>query len=168
MKRWLVAVGIILSMGFVAEPAQAQVQFGAQASYAADFDFGIGVRAQSGLASFMEEESPLAVLTGVVSLDFFFPDCGTVDCSYMEINGNALYPLDFGEGFAPYAGGGLNIARISYDFGEFGGGETSDTEVGLNLLGGATFALGGFNTFAEAKVELGGGEQVVLAFGVLF
>lgn len=167
MTRWLLATGMILSIGLTANPAQAQVQFGAQASYADDMDFGIGVRAQHSLASFVEAESPLSVLTGVLSLDFFFPDCDPFDCSYIEINGNALYPLDFGEGFAPYAGGGLNIARMSVDAGDFGG-DTSDTDVGLNVLGGATFDLGGFNTFGEVKIELGGGDQVVLAFGVLF
>lgn len=167
--RWLLATGMILSIGLMANPAQAQGQFGAQLSFADDTDFGIGVRAQNSFASFVEPESRLSVLTGVLSLDFFFPDCDPVDCSYFEINGNALYPLDVGEGFAPYMGGGLNIARISVDAGDLGGGDSSDTDVGLNLLGGTTFELGGFNTFGELKVEIGGvGKQVVSAFGVLF
>jgi hypothetical protein len=39
--------------------------------------------------------------------------------------------------------------------------------VGLNLLGGLKFALGSLSSYAEGRFELGGGEQLVLTFGVL-
>ena len=167
MKNCLVAAGVLFTLGFVAAPAQAQVAFGVHANYAEDFDLGVGARAQSSLGNFMDADSPLAALTGVVSFDYYFPDCGGADCSYLELNGNVQYPLDMGENFAPYVGGGLNVARMSFDFGEFAGGDSSNTEIGLNALGGASFDLGGFDVFAEAKIELGGGEQFVLTFGTL-
>ncbi|MFO7895279.1 MAG: outer membrane beta-barrel protein [Longimicrobiales bacterium] len=171
MKRLLIAAFAVLMAGALAQPAQAQVQFGAQANYADDFDFGIGARAQFDLGSMFELEGAMASLKGVVSGDFYFPDCGDLDCSYMEINGNALYPIEMEGDLAPYVGGGLNIARFSADYTDPFSGTTSsssDTDVGLNALGGANFDLGSMAAFAEAKIELGGGEQFVLTFGVLF
>ena len=167
MKKWLIAAGVVAAAGFMADPAEAQ-QFGVKASYADDFDLGIGVLAQTALGDVidLDEDSPLSPVTGRVGFDWYFPDCGG-DCSYFEINADGLYPLEFGEGFAPYVGGGLNIARISFDFGGFGGGDVSNTEIGLNAIGGAMFDLGGFDVGAEAKIELGGGEQFVLAGYVL-
>ena len=167
MKNCLVAVGILFSLGVMAAPAEAQVAFGVHANYASDFDLGVGARAQSSLGNFVDAESSLAALTGVLSFDYYFPDCGGADCSYLELNGNVQYPLEMGENFAPYVGGGLNVARASVDLGEFGDGDASNTEIGLNALGGASFDLGGFDVFAEAKIELGGGEQFVLTFGTL-
>ncbi|MFP4623087.1 MAG: hypothetical protein ACOCVZ_10255 [Gemmatimonadota bacterium] len=168
MKNLLIAAGVLVALGAVAEPAQAQVQFGVQANYADDFDFGIGARAQFALGPTLDPEGPLSELTGVVSFDYYFPDCGGLDCSYIEFNGNALYPIDIGEGFAPYVGGGIHVGRVSVDFESEFADDTSDTEVGLNALGGATFGLGVLSAFAEAKLQLAGAEQFALTFGVLF
>lgn len=166
MKRLLTAVCTVFALVAMAGPAQAQVQFGPQISYADDFDFGVGARAQFGLGSLFGEEGAAADLVGVASADFFFPDCGFGDCSYMEINGNVLYPIEIEDsGIAPYVGGGLNIARFSTDF---EGVSASDTEIGLNALGGINFALGPLSAFTEARIELSGGEQFVLTFGALF
>ncbi len=67
---------------------------------------------------------------------------------------------------APYAGGGLNIAHKSKEFDD--GRSASDTDLGLNLLGGTQFGRGKVNPFVELRVELAGGEQFVLPGGVLF
>lgn len=171
MKRLLIAAFAVLIASALAQPAQAQVQFGVQANYADDFDFGIGARAQFDLGSMLQLEGAMASLRGAVTGDFYFPDCGGVDCSYMEINGNALYPFEVEGDLEPYAGGGLNIARFSTEFTEPVSGTTSsssDTDLGLNAIGGANFDLGSMAAFAEAKIEIGGGEQFVLTFGVLF
>lgn len=169
MTKWLITAGAILAVGLAAQPAAAQAQFGVQGSYSDDFDFGVGARAQFDLGSAIDPEGPLSQLTGVVSFDYYFPDCDPADCSFFELNGNALYPLDFGEGFSPYVGGGLHFARVSAEVDTgFGVEEASDNEVGLNALGGASFGLGTLEAFAEAKIELAGAEQFVLTFGVLF
>ena len=66
----------------------------------------------------------------------------------------------------PYVGGGLNIARVSVDLGSFG--SASDTEIGLNVLGGLKLNLSGLDAFTEARLSLGGGEQFAVMFGILF
>lgn len=158
MKKLLITVCAVLAAGAMARPAQAQVAVGPELSFADDWDFGIGARAQFDLGSLFDAEG-LETLQGVASFDYFFPEC--VDCSYWEINGNALYPFELDGDLAPYAGGGLNISRRSI-------GTVSDTDAGLNLLGGLDFALEGFTMFTEAKIEIGGGNQFVLTVGALF
>lgn len=72
--------------------------------------------------------------------------------------------------FRPYVGGGLNFARWSMDIPAelkpFIEGSASDTELGLNLIGGAEFGVGRFKPFAELRAQISGGEQVVLAAGI--
>lgn len=161
MKKLLIAAATVAAIGVMAAPAHAQ--FGVQVNYADDFDFGVGARAQFGLGDMLAAEGGLGDLLGVVSFDYYFPDCGLADCTYWEINGNALYPLEIeNSDLAPYVGGGLHIGRFDVD------GFGNDTEVGLNAVGGLNFDLGGFATFVEAKIELGGAEQFVLTFGGLF
>ena len=165
MKKLLTAVCAVLAVSVMAEPADAQVQFGAQANYADDFDFGVGARAQFGIGSLFGEGA-LENLTGSVSADIFFPGFCVVDCTYLEFNFNGLYPIEIEDSdLAPYVGAGLHIGRFSV---ESGGVTSSNTEAGLNALGGLNFDLGGLAAFAEAKIELGGYEQLVLAFGILF
>ena len=171
MKKLFIAACTALAVAGLAAPAQAQVQFGPQLDFADDFDFGVGARAQFGIGSLFETEE-LADLQAAVSFDYFFPDCAGFDCSYLEINGNGLYPFELQDSdFTPYVGAGLNLALFSAEFTDPITGATtseSDTDVGVNLLGGAAFDLGGFDVFAEARIELGGGEQFVLTFGTLF
>lgn len=168
--RYALAAAVVLALG--AQPADAQVRFGPQVSYADDFDLGVGARAEFGLGSLFGEDGALADLTGMLAFDYYFPDCGSgfgdFDCSYWEINANVHYPLDLGEGIAPYVGGGLNFARFSVDvdsgFGSFG---ASSSDIGLNALGGIKFMAGSLAAGAEAKIELGGGEQFVIQGYVL-
>ena len=90
------------------------------------------------------------------------------DRSYWELPGNLAYffKVEASSSLAPYAGGGLNIAHKSKEFDD--GRSASDTDLGLNLLGGTLFGRGKVNPFVELRVELAGGEQFVLTGGVLF
>jgi opacity protein-like surface antigen len=171
MKKLLITACAVVVAATMAQPASAQVHFGGQLNYADDADLGIGVRGQFDLGSMLNLEGGLETVTGAVSFDYFFQDCDPADCTYFEINANGLYPIEMeGSDFAPYAGGGLNIARASVEFTDAFGNTSSadDTEIGLNILGGANFAISGFDVFAEARLELGGGEQFVITFGTLF
>ena len=167
--RTLMVVPMFALMGLVvAAPAQGQVGFGAQASYASDTDLGIGARAVFGLGDMLgQTEGRLATLQGIVSADVFMLDCpDEVDCTYLEINGNGVVPIALeGSALSPYAGAGINFARASSSF---GGESFSQSEIGLKVLGGTYFGLGGMNAFGEARYELGGGEQFVLSVGILF
>ena len=143
----------------------AQVRFGANVAWANDFDLGVGGRIGFGFG----EVSNRHPIEGVVSFDYFFPgDEGTsLDPTYWEINANGIYKFAITNStLVPYVGAGLNYARASADVP--GAGTVSDSEVGLNVLGGLRFGSGqALRPFVEVRAELGGGEQVVFAFGLL-
>jgi opacity protein-like surface antigen len=113
-------------------------------------------------------------LTGVASFVLFFPDApANSDVSFWEVNIDGHYPIamESGSGMAPYFGGGINIAHasVSVDVPLIGTVEASDTDLGLNLLAGATFKpMGNMVPFAEIKLEFGGGEQFVICGGFYF
>jgi hypothetical protein len=165
MKKAMVGLAVVAAMAVVSQQAVAQAQvrpirFGAQATWANDFDFGVGARV---IYPALGKMVGVSGLEGSASFDWFFPSLG----NYFEINVNALYPVAIASmpKLRPYVGGGLNIAHSSWDVVIV---SYSSTDIGLNALAGARFALGKFSTFAEAKIELSGGEQFAVTFGVLF
>ena len=165
MRKTLLPLAFLVLLGAGAAPLPAQVQFGGQASWGDDTDLGIGGRVAFGLSSL----APGTPLEGHASFDYFFPDepPGT-DLSYWEINANLVYLIPGVRGpVAPYVGGGLNVAHASVDVGLL---SASDTQAGLNLVAGTKFKLRAsrMTPFAELRLELSGGEQFVLAGGILF
>src|SRR5437899_5866001 len=141
-------------------------QFAVELNWSSDVDFGIGGRGVFPLRSLF----PKTPLDGIVSFDYFFPSATAgVSAHYWEINGNVAYRfrVPARSSFAPYAGGGLNIAHASATAGTV---STSATKAGLNLLGGTTFKVKGSNLtpFAEARGEVGGGKTFILTGGVRF
>jgi len=161
--RKLFSVIVLAAAAGAAVPAtaQAQVRVGAQVSFADDADVGLGVRVRADTPRLI----PGAPLSLIGSFDWFFPG-GNVD--YFEINGNVAYAFTItGSVLRPYAGGGLNVARTSVDLG--GGTSISNTDLGLNLLGGLNFRTAGrLQPFVELRLELSGGEQFVITGGVHF
>lgn len=132
------------------------VSIGGTLSIADDVDVGLGARALWNLHRLAPN------LELATTFDYFFPGGGL---SYFEINGNVVYNFRFRRSaLVPYAGLGLNIAHAST---EFLGFEVSDTDVGVNFLGGVKYPLSRFLIFGELRVEAGGGEQFVIAGGVL-
>lgn len=169
MKALRMGLATVALMAVGAAGAEAQ-RFGVQANYGTDFDFGVGARVEIPVAFTSTGTFSQTFLIG--SFDYFFWDCEAgddIDCSYWEVNANAAVPIA-ASGINPYVGAGLNIARISFDTDvnipgfDFG---ASATEVGLNILGGLRFPLGGMSAYGEGRFELGGGEQLVLTFGIL-
>lgn len=140
-----------------AGPLQGQAHLGGQISVADDADFGIGGRIVFDLLQ-------RADLEFIGSFDWFFPDEPPgEDRDYWELNGNVAYffDLESAPSVAPYLGGGLNIAHASRD-------GASDTDGGINILGGARFSQSPVKPFVELRIELGGGEQFVLSGGLVF
>jgi hypothetical protein len=153
-KTLILPVAIALFTLTPSESRAQRVQFGPQVSWADDADVGLGARVVAGLPSSLM----LPRLEVIGSFDFFFPGN---DVNYYEVNGNVAYRVPGVTGIAPYVGGGLNIAHASNG--------ASDTELGLNLLGGLRFGIGPrLNAFTEARIELNGGEQFAVTFGILF
>ena len=66
-----------------------------------------------------------------------------------------------------YVGAGAHYGSISFDCDVCGNVDMSDSEIGLNLLGGWNFS-GSKGPFVQAKFELGGFEQLVLTGGFRF
>ncbi|MGH7542243.1 MAG: outer membrane protein [Gemmatimonadota bacterium] len=169
MGRKLSVLGIALSaLAFAAADGSAQVRVGGQVSFADDADFGIGPRIA------LEIPRVLPGLWIVGSFDYFFPDEGLFgsegDVDYWELNGNLLYEFEIPDtpGIIPYAGGGINIAHASFTTVEPIETDESNTEGGLNILGGAAFPLTGVTPFVEVRVEIEGGEQFVVTGGIMF
>ena len=161
-----VATLLIATMG--AQEAQAQVKFGPVAAFGNDFDFAVGGRVQADIDAF-GEEGALDDLRGIGEFLYYLdPVDNCDDCSLWEANVNGAIPFTLGESDADfYAGGGLNIARFSFDTG-IAGFDASSTEIGLNILGGINFDLGSVGAFGEASIKLNGSEQFVIAGGILF
>ena len=161
----MMLVGFGLFAGASGLEAQG-VRVGGQLSFADDADFGIGPR----IAVELGRVVPGLWLIG--SFDYFFPDEGfsadVGDTDYWELNGNVAYQIDIPSApqIAPYFGGGINVAHVSFTADGETEAEFSDTELGLNLLAGLDFPLQGFTPFVEIRLEIEGGEQLVFAGGV--
>lgn len=164
MKRfstWFLALALCtISAG----AAQAQ-RFGAQLSWGSDSDLGVGARAEFDLPGTLSKTEPFSKAFIIGQFDYYFIDCGGGDCTYWELNPSLAVPIK-ATSLKPYLGAGLNIAHASVDLGSFG--TASDTDVGINLLGGLKFGLGELDAFSEARLSLGGGDQLALSFGLLF
>lgn len=128
-------------------------RFGLQANWADETDFGVGVRYEMGVTSVLPRAGTIRL---VPSFDWFFPEG---NFNYWELNLNAInvFPVPNVRA-AGYVGAGLNYAKIS-------NGVSSD-DVGANILAGIRLA-GTFRPFLEARLELGGGEQLVLTGGFM-
>src|SRR5688572_21330717 len=84
-------------------------------------DFGLGVRSDFGLST----------LALVLSFDYYFPEGEIGDVNFYEANANLVFTFPT-EGFRPYVGGGVGIARVSFDESFF---VDSETQTGVNILG---------------------------------
>ncbi len=151
---------LALAAALCAVPAAVQAQgatLGPQIAYHDDFDFGIGA------ALTMSADVIDPRVDFMADFAWFFPDIDGLD--YFELNGNLLYDFVLeGSTAVPFALGGLNIASMSVDAGEFGSAD--NTEIGLNLGGGVKFNAGNFRPMVGARFEIEGGEGVVI-FGTV-
>lgn len=155
MKRYLVGF-VLLGLAFAPATLRAQVDLAAQGSWGDEFDFALGARATLGIPSL-----PLQ-LQG--SFDYFFPEVDSV--TYWELNANAVFLVPVPGPLVPYGGAGVNLAVIEIE--ETVEEETikrSDTEFGVNLLGGAKYSFGSWSPYAEARYA-GGAEQFLITVGV--
>jgi opacity protein-like surface antigen len=142
--------------------AMGQVQFGGQLSFGSDQDVGLGGRLLANVSSLEHWDF-------IGTFDWFFPDEPVgQDRTYWEVNGNLAYNFDIAgaPSISPYVGGGLNIAHFSRE--DADGSGNSDTDLGLNLLGGLQFEAKAVTPFVELRVELSGGDQLVITGGLLF
>jgi len=153
----LVATAVLLALP---SQVEAQLQVGPYAAFHDDADFGVGGFVAFPVPSLHEDVAIVA------DFGIFFPD----RFDYWELNGNVQwsFPSDGGH-FTPWVFAGINIANASIDTGiDIIDEIASDTEIGLNLGGGATFGTGPVRPFGGVKLELREGSPFALFGGVSF
>ena len=170
-------------MGAAAPLAAADVQFGPRFSVSDDADFGIGADVRW---AFLADDPRLAVSA---SFDYFFPEDGDdevedaleqfegffpddfelpfdfsadTEVEYWEANLNLTWDFTTDRSVIPYAGVGLNYARLESSAFGF---DADESDVGANVLAGIRIRD---RFYVEAKTEAGGGELFVLTAGVRF
>lgn len=159
MNRTFTAVFGILAVVFMAQPAEAQVQFGGQGNFSSDHDFGLGARAELNLGTLTGDTGGYVARTrGFGSFDVYFPD----DYDFWEVNLGVAVPLNLGTGLSPYAGAAFNYGNGSED-----DGDESDSASGLAILAGLRFSFIGMSAFGEARAVLSDEDHVVATMGVL-
>ena len=122
-------------------------------------DFGIGARSEFGTAH----------LALVLSFDYYFINGVIKDLKFYELNANLQFTFPT-EGFKPYVGGGVGLARASLGTNFF---SDSETKTGVNILGGLKFGGAGVNPFIEVRYVMYGSNEAfdnrfVLTGGILF
>lgn len=146
----------VLALGTLVTPrlAEAQVQIGPTVAYHDDFDVGVGGTLNVQMPALGDR---IGFMADVL---VFFPSTENLD--YLEFNGNVTYDFPLAnDNVRPFALVGLNVARASTD--ASGGIAASDNaEIGLNLGGGIGFDLGALRPTVGGRVEISGGEGLVL------
>jgi opacity protein-like surface antigen len=111
----------------------------------------------------------LSPLTINPTFDYHFDE----DRTLFQFGVNALYVLPVSAPLKPYAGVGIGLTAFAYD--DSGvmmtGANQRDgqgSRVGLNLIGGVTFATPWLTPFLQTMVSLGEIDLVTIGGGVLF
>lgn len=92
----------------------------------------------------------------------FFPD----NIDWWELNVNGHYSFVAEDGMNVYGLAGLNYSTVSFNFGQFG--SASNSEIGLNIGGGAEFDVDFANLYTELKYVLGNNDQLAISAGLRF
>ena len=163
----LAAIAAILLLAVPSAHAQGTIGAGVHGLYDLDLEsFGIGAQARAGanLGGFSLVINP--------SLEYFFTDDEeNVSTSAFGANVDLLYQIgdQYVTTFQPYFGAGLGIRRYSVEVDSpLGDLDGSETDLGLNLIGGATFGGGPIQPFARATIAIMDGTPIVLKAGILF
>jgi hypothetical protein len=162
VSRFTILAAVLLVL-LSSAPASA-IHLGGQLVYGDDADLAIGGR--------VEIDTPELVEDSRIEVDFnwYFPDDPPgADLTFWEANLNWLHQVgpDGGETAASYyLGGGLNFAYSSIDFDA--GGDDSEKDLGVNLLGGVQLPLGPLTGIGELRITIAGSEQYTLGVGLLF
>ena len=165
MKKIFLTSMFILGLAFTAE---AQTKAGVHFGYGSEIDRPlIGANAEFGITDKIS-----------IAPDFtyyFTEKIAYVKTSMWELNANAHYYFMDNDKFKVFGLGGLNYthAKVTWDgpgWG-FGGGGTSssDSEIGFNLGGGATYDLTDkIQAFSTLKYTIGSTDQIVLFVGARY
>ncbi|MDX1430408.1 MAG: hypothetical protein R3282_08975 [Rhodothermales bacterium] len=162
------AVSVILFFSFV---VLAVPQADAQVGPTVD----LGIRLGTDIAGDVEDEFlgvdariGLPTLPVVINpaFDFYFTS-DPVD--FYQFSVNALLAVNTAAlpTIAPYVGAGLGISRTSVSVDtSIGDVSASDTDIGINLVGGGAITVGSIKPFAQVQLTLGNPDLVTVAIGL--
>jgi hypothetical protein len=164
-KKVLVLAGVLFPVTLLGTPSSgsAQAAVGGQLAWTPDLlnesTLGVGARVIVPL--------PVAGMALQGTVDFFMPDCGSLECNLRDAGLGILWMPPVGTEADLYVGGGVAVqdSEGTWILGD-------DREVGVSLRGGAI--LGGraftrFRPFGEARYQIMGGDfpnQLVLSGGI--
>lgn len=157
MKKILIIPGIILGITFLINTnalAQNDFSVGGGLAYGSEVE-AIGI--QAGATYAITEE-----ISAAADFIIFFPD----NYDWWELNVNGHYNFFSEDNVSVYGLAGLNYATLSVDLGQFG--DASDSELGLNLGGGAEFGLDFAKLYTELKYVIGNADQLGISAGLRF
>ena len=141
----------------------AQARIGGMLGYGSETEqWGLGVNGEF----FFHERMAITP-----SLFFYFPEThGGFKFSYWEANGDFHYYFLSQDVVSLYGLAGLNLttAKVRRDNNFIDGGESSNSEAGINLGFGANLKLGSIIPFGELKYVAGDIDQAVLFVGLKF
>ncbi len=163
MRKIALLAGMIAVLGMGAGQAQAQnsIEIGPR------IGIDLGDVEELFVGADLRFSTPALPIKINPGFDYYMVDG---DVSLWTIDVNALY--EFGvnnQMFTPYVGAGFVYSRASVDTGTDLLGDVSDSEVGLGIVGGATFSAGSLKPFVQAKFKLGGDTDLFsVGGGLLF
>ncbi len=174
-KQLLLGAVLVFALSLAVPSAYAQFSVGPRLGYDIEAEAAfLGAEGRFGLPV---GSLPLQLQVGA---DYFFLSDGgyfgvtdEVDVSsrLISLDVNVLYPFGVdNQSFTPYAGVGLAVVNSSY---EVSAGPLSvdegNTDLGINLVGGAVFGTGALRPFAQARLKLGGDANLTsIMGGILF
>jgi hypothetical protein len=159
MKRLVLLVVAVVVAAAVPALADSQVRWGLRGGVTIDPD-------QAYFGAHLDAGEMFPHGHFVPNIEFGFGDHTTL----IALNPELAYRFDPAPGSAWgfYAGGGLGVNFYSWDTG-WHGHDGSDTQLGLNLLGGATRRMSGGNElFFEVKLGLADSPSGKIGVGVTF
>lgn len=174
MKRVLgMVAGATLAVGAAAAPAFAQdappMRFGVQGGLSVPMEDGFNI---GFLVAGTLDMRPAALPVGLrfdVGYSRLGTDVDDVSASVIHGMGSAVYNFTTESTLRPYVLGGLGIYRSEVDvdtpFGNFGG---SSTDLGFHFGGGLNLALGGLDSYVEARFTMTDLDFVPIVFGIRF
>jgi hypothetical protein len=166
MKRFVTLTALVVAFA-VAVPLTAQAQM------ESDSGFEIGPRVTIDVGDIEEVALGADVrydlsanVNAPVQLngafDFYFAgDQGGADVTIYTIDLNGHYMLPTEATFSPYVGGGLGITSSEV-------GNVSNTDTGINLVGGIEFDTGSLQPFVQGQITLGDFDRIGITGGLLF
>ena len=151
--RVLAAAALTLAIALPVQ-AHAQLSLNTHGGYDVDAEeFLIGAGVEFSVAGL-----PLTFAPGFD----YYP--GLAGASFFVMDFDVHYPIQ-AKGINPYVGGGMYVSRVSVNLPTLG--SISDTNVGLNLKGGASFGTSSkVRPFTEARLRMGNGSTVILKGGL--